>query len=197
MRTLPRESVLHVMRMIGAAGCSCPAHSHSFSGATSTTHNASKEYAVEMACSNIRYGNGVTQEVGMDLKNMKAKHVILFTDKTLSSLSPVTETVNSLQRNDVKFTVYDEVRVEPTDGSFQHAIDFMRGGEFDSVLAVGGGSVIDTAKAANLLTCHPESELLDFVNAPIGKGMGPTNPLLPLIAVPTTAGTGSETTGEL
>lgn len=199
--TFSRETVNHVMRAISAAGCSCPAHSQSFS-ANNHVHSShmhvqetSKEYAVEMACSNIRYGKGVTSEVGMDLKNLKTKNVLLFTDKTLSTLPPVIEGIRSLEANDVKFSVFDDVRVEPTDVSFQAAIDFMKSDNFDAVLAIGGGSVIDTAKAANLLSCHPENELLDFVNAPIGKALPVLRPLLPLIAVPTTAGTGSETTG--
>ena len=66
--------------------------------------------------------------------------------------------------------------------SFKDAISFARGGDFDSFLAVGGGSVIDTAKAANLYLCHPENDFLDFVNAPVGKGLPVNRALKPLIA---------------
>lgn len=195
-----KESVLHVMRTASAIGCRCPAHSQSFSGPTHHKCNSSsslnsKEYAVEMACSNIRFGNGVTAEVGMDFENLKAKNVALFTDKNLKTLPPVLEAIKSLERSGINYTVFDDVRIEPTDKSFQAGIDFAKKGQFDAFLAVGGGSVIDTTKAANLFLCHPGNELLDFVNAPIGKGLPTENDLKPLIAIPTTAGTGSETTG--
>merc|ERR1712156_680993 len=144
---------------------------------------------------NIRYGAGVTSEVGMDLVNMKAKHVGVFTDKNLAKLAPMRATVDSLTKAGVNFKVYDDVRVEPTDQSFIKASNFAKEHDFDAILAVGGGSVIDTAKAANLYASDPEAEFLDYVNAPIGKGLPVTVPLMPLIAIPTTAGTGSETTG--
>jgi len=194
-----REAVLRVLRSISATGCQCPAHSQSFSG--SPVHKCSAhasndvEYAVEMAASNVSDGNGVTAEVGMDLANMKAQKVGVFTDKNLAKLPPVLETIKSLERSGINFSVFDDVRIEPTDASFQKAINYARAENFDHFVAVGGGSVIDTAKAANLYLCHPENELLDFVNAPIGKGLPIKKALKPLIAIPTTAGTGSETTG--
>ena len=135
-----------------------------------------------MACSNIRYGAGVTAEVGMDLANMKAKNVAVFTDKTVANLPAMKTTVDSLTKNKVNFKVYDDVRVEPTDVSFKAAADFAKKGDFDVILAVGGGSVMDTAKAANLYSSDPEADFLDYVNAPIGKGKPVTVPLKPLIA---------------
>ena len=93
------------------------------------------------------------------------------------------------------FALYRDVRVEPTDESFLDAITFARTRPFDAFVAVGGGSTLDTAKAVNLYTTYPPAEFLDYVNPPIGKGLPVPGPLKPLMAIPTTAGTGSETTG--
>lgn len=159
-----------------------------------TTKNDT-DYAFEMAASNIRYGPNATQEVGMDLKNLHVKKVMVLTDPKIAKLRPALAVMESLTRNGIPHVVYDKVRVEPTDTSFKQAIEFARANHVDSFVAVGGGSVMDTAKAANLYSCYPDADFLDFVNAPTGKGRPVDKPLKPLIAVPTTAGTGSETTG--
>ncbi len=153
-----------------------------------------RDTAFEMATSNIRYGRGITAEVGMDLVDMGVGNVMVVTDPVLASLSPVATLLAALEDSGVRFQLFDRVRVEPTDRSFKEAIDFAVAGGFDGFVAVGGGSTIDTAKAANLYDSHP-ADFLDYVNAPIGKGLPAPGPLKPLIAIPTTAGTGSETTG--
>src|SRR2546427_937019 len=152
------------------------------------------EYAFELASSSIRFGRGVTREIGMDLAEMNAKRVMVLTDPNLARLSPVATTLESLRDNKISFALFDRVRVEPTDISFREAVDFATEGQFDAFVAVGGGSTIDTAKAANLYSTYP-ADFLDYVNAPIGKGKPAPGPLKPLIAVPTTAGAGREATG--
>jgi len=153
-----------------------------------------KEMAFEMAASRIRFGPGSTREVGMDAGDMGARRVMVLTDPVMRDLPPVAAVLESLDGQKIDYSLFDRVRIEPTDESFEEAIGFARSGEFDAFIAVGGGSTIDTAKAANLYSTYP-ADLLDYVNAPIGKGMPVPGALKPLIAVPTTAGTGSETTG--
>lgn len=153
------------------------------------------DYAFEMAVSSIRFGTGVTREVGMDLAELNARHVLVVTDPTVRALRPVQTVIESLERSRIRYTIYDRVRVEPTDESFLEAIAFARAGGYDAYVAVGGGSTIDTAKAINLYVTYPPADFLDYVNPPIGKGLPVPGPLKPLMAIPTTAGTGSETTG--
>lgn len=131
----------------------------------------------------------------MDFKNIGSQRVCVVTDKNVSKLDAMKQVVEGLTREGVEFTIYDNARVEPKDSSIKEAVDFSKNYAPDAFLAVGGGSVIDTAKLMNLYTNFPHASFLDFVNAPLGKGLPITKPLSPLIAVPTTAGTGSETTG--
>ncbi|KZV97241.1 iron-containing alcohol dehydrogenase 1 [Exidia glandulosa HHB12029] len=155
-----------------------------------------KEYAFEIAAANLRFGDGVTSEVGMDFKNQKATKIGVFTDRNVAKLLPMRVAMDSLQQHaGAPFEVFENVSVEPTEDSFREAMAFARKHNFSHFLAVGGGSVMDTAKAANLFTVYPEADLFDFINAPVGKGLPIAKTLRPLIAIPTTAGTGSETTG--
>ncbi len=153
-----------------------------------------KDTAFQMAASNLRFGPGTTREVGYDLQDLGARRVLVVIDPALRKTSIGETVLASIRAVNLDCDVFDAVRVEPTDRNFKDAAAFMAAGKFDSVVAVGGGSTIDTAKAANLYSTHP-ADFLDYVNAPIGRGLPVPSPVKPLIAIPTTAGTGSETTG--
>ena len=153
-----------------------------------------KESAFTMDTSSIKYGPGVTREVGSDMARLGARRVMVVTDPRLASSPSVETTMSALTEAGIEPVLFDRSRVEPTDASFRDAINFAVEAGVDGFVAVGGGSSIDTAKAANLYATYP-ADFLDYVNPPIGKGIPVPGPLKPLIAIPTTAGTGSETTG--
>ena len=140
------------------------------------------------------FGAGVLAEAGDNARELGLKRVALFTDPRMKASEHVATVKASLAAAQVDFAVYDTVVVEPTDASFQDAARFAAEGRFDGYVSVGGGSVMDTCKAANLYACHP-AEFMTYVNAPIGAGQKVPGAVKPHIACPTTSGTGSETTG--
>jgi hydroxyacid-oxoacid transhydrogenase len=152
------------------------------------------ETAFTMDTSSIKYGPGVTREVGYDMARLGARRVMVVADPHLADGEPVAVTLAALRGSGIDAVLYARVRVEPTDLSFKDAIQFALDGQFDGYVAVGGGSTMDTAKVANLYATYP-ADFLAYVNAPIGEARPVPGPLKPLIAIPTTAGTGSETTG--
>ncbi|HMM41933.1 MAG TPA: hydroxyacid-oxoacid transhydrogenase [Thermomicrobiales bacterium] len=147
-----------------------------------------------MDTSSIKYGPGATREVGEEMRRLGATRVLVVTDPRLSDSQAVQTTLESLRAAGIEAELYDRTRVEPTDASFLDAIAVATEGKFDGYVGVGGGSSIDTAKVANLYATWP-TDLLEYVNAPIGRATPVPGPVKPLIAIPTTAGTGSETTG--
>jgi len=152
------------------------------------------ETAFTMDTSSIKFGPGSTREVGFEIARLGAKRVAVVTDPRMAQIQPVAVVLESLRAEGVDAVLFDEVEVEPTDESFKAAIEFASDGDFDGFISVGGGSSIDTAKAANLYSTYP-ADFLTYVNAPIGEGAPVPGPIKPHIAVPTTSGTGSETTG--
>jgi hydroxyacid-oxoacid transhydrogenase len=128
------------------------------------------------------------------LADLLKERVLVFTDPNLRALPPVITVLEALEKHKIRASIFNRVRVEPTEESFREAASAAQADNFDAFVAIGGGSTIDTAKAANLYSCYP-ADFLDYVNPPIGRGQPVPGPLKPLVAIPTTAGTGSETTG--
>ena len=149
-----------------------------------------------MEMSPIKFGLGAAEEIGFDARRLGLRKVLIVTDRGLAALGLPDRVRALLDEQGVKADLFDGVAVEPTDRSMEEAADYARAKEVDGFVAVGGGSAIDTGKAVNLLTCYP-APLLDYVNKPVGRGVAVPGPLKPLIAMPTTAGTGSETTAVL
>ena len=142
----------------------------------------------------LKFGKGAADEIGYDLSQTGARRVLVVTDPGLAATGIPQRVAEQMTGFGIEVQVFDGSHVEPTDESMQRAIDYARStGPWDAYVAVGGGSSIDTAKAINLLTTNP-GELMDYVNVPVGGGNNPTEPLRPLVAVPTTTGTGAEST---
>lgn len=141
----------------------------------------------------IKFGLGAIAEVGEDLGQLGAGSCVLLTDPGVETTGIPQQVAEFISASGIGVTIYNRVAVEPTDRSWAEAVEFVRSGRWDAVVAVGGGSVIDTAKVANLLYTN-DGEILDYIAPPVGTGRKPKHPLLPLVAIPTTAGTGSEAT---
>ncbi len=154
---------------------------------------APNESVFTWAAPPLKFGVGALDEVSAEVAATGAGSCLVITDPGVRETGVPDRIHSQLVAAGIKAEVFDGVAVEPTDQSINEAVAFAREQDWDCFIAVGGGSSIDTAKAVNLLTTHP-GELLDFVTPPIGGGQAPWLPLKPLIAVPTTAGTGSEST---
>ena len=152
------------------------------------------ETAFSIDTSSIKYGPGVSKETGYELNRLGSKRVMVLTDHNVSKTEIFQNIIRSIKNSKIDIFLYDNVLVEPTDKSFKDAIKCAEEGSFDGFVAIGGGSTIDTAKAANLYSTY-QDDFLTYVNAPLGDGKSIPGPLKPLVAIPTTTGTGSETTG--
>ena len=157
------------------------------------TH-ATSETVFTYGSPQLKFGTGASAEIGYDLASLGARSALVVTDPGISATGLPQRVAEQMKAYDVTAVVFDGVHVEPTDESMRAAVEFAReNGPFDAIVAVGGGSSIDTAKAVNLLTTN-DGDLMDYLNAPVGRGLAPARPLLPLVAVPTTTGTGAEST---
>ena len=155
---------------------------------------AGNETVYTVAASAMKFGAGALAEIGDDARNLGMKRIGVFTDRNIVSTPSTEVLIKSLKDAGLEAEVFDQCHVEPTDISIEAATAFASDGEFDGFVSLGGGSVMDTAKAANLFSCYP-ADVMAYVNAPIGEGKPVPGELKPHIACPTTCGTGSETTG--
>lgn len=141
----------------------------------------------------LTFGPGASEEVGRELRRLGARRVMVVSDPGVAKAGITHKVRSSIEAEGIECETFERARVEPTLDSFQEAADFAADGGFDGFVGVGGGSSMDTAKAADLIATHP-APVLDYVAPPIGEGRMPPGPLMPLVAVPTTSGTGSEVT---
>jgi alcohol dehydrogenase class IV len=142
----------------------------------------------------LKFGPGAADEVGHDVAALGARRVLVVTDPGVLATGAPERVADGIRRAGLEVVVHDSAHVEPTDAALVAAADRARAdGPFDAYVAVGGGSAIDTAKAVDLLLTDG-GDLMDYVNVPVGAGRSPSRPLAPLVAVPTTTGTGAEST---
>jgi alcohol dehydrogenase class IV len=154
---------------------------------------SNNETIFTMEATPLKYGPGASEEAGWELKRMGVGRVMLTSDPGVVEAGITGRVRELIEAEGIEVEVWDRSRVEPTDDSFQAAADFAVDGDFDGFAAVGGGTSIDTAKVSDLIATHG-GEIMDYVNAPVGRGKKPPGPLKPLLAIPTTAGTGAEAT---
>ena len=146
-----------------------------------------------MEATPVKFGSGASADAGWELKRLGVKRVMMVTDPGVAALGHPERIKVLIEDEGIEVIVYDRARVEPTIDSLQDAADFAIEHDVDGFVSVGGGSSMDTAKVANLVSTHP-APVMDYVNPPVGEGKKPPSPLKPHLAIPTTSGTGSEAT---
>ena len=146
-----------------------------------------------MEATPVKYGAGASQDAGWELRRLGVKRAMLVTDPGVAALGHPERIKRLIEAEGIEVVFYDRARVEPTIESFQDAADFAIEHQVDGFVSVGGGSSMDTAKVANLVSTHP-APVMDYVNPPVGEGKKPPSALRPHLAIPTTSGTGSEAT---
>ena len=154
---------------------------------------SNRERAFRLETTPITFGRGVSEEAGWEMKRLGARRVMIVSDPGVVQAGITGKIREIIEAVDIECEVFDGVHVEPTLESLQEATNFAMEGAFDGFVGVGGGSSLDTAKVANLVATHP-APVIEYIYPPVGSGRKPPSPLKPLLAIPTTAGTGSEAT---
>jgi hydroxyacid-oxoacid transhydrogenase len=157
------------------------------------TPASDRESVFTLEATPIKFGPGAAADAGWELKRLGVERALLVTDPGVAAIGHPERVRKSIEAEGIEVVVYDRARVEPTLDSLQEAADFARDAAVDGFVSVGGGSSIDTAKVADLITTHPAA-VMEYVNPPVGEGRKPPSPLRPHLAIPTTSGTGAEAT---
>ena len=138
-------------------------------------------------------GAGAVKEVGKIIKEMGRSNVIVFTDRTIKNFSMVKDLLVTLKSEGLSANLFGEIGPNPVEEMVHNAGDYMKKVKPDGIVCFGGGSPIDTGKAANVVYTHGGT-VNDYDIAIGGIMKIDGSKLLPLIAIPTTAGTGTEVT---
>ncbi|HLL56787.1 MAG TPA: hydroxyacid-oxoacid transhydrogenase [Rubrobacteraceae bacterium] len=162
--------------------------------AEKTAAISERERAFKLETTPITFGPGASEEAGWEMKRLGAGRVMIVSDPGVVRAGITGKVREIVEAEGIECEIFDRVHVEPTLESLQEATAFAADGGFDGFIAVGGGSSLDTAKVVSLVATHP-APVMDYVHPPVGGGRRPPAPLKPLLAIPTTAGTGSEATG--
>ena len=157
------------------------------------TDGSARESMFTVEATPVKFGAGAAHDAGWEMRRLGGQRVFVVVDPEVRARGVAEPVLDSLAAAGLDLVLYSEVETEPSIAALERAASAAREARPDAFVAVGGGSAIDTAKVANLLYTHG-GEIMDYVNAPVGLGKQPPSPLRPLLAVPTTAGSGSEAT---
>lgn len=136
------------------------------------------------------FGAGAIENITAEAKNRAFEKALIVTDKDLVKFNVVKKVTDLLDKEGMAFEIYDEVKANPSVNVVKAGVEAFRAAGADYLIAIGGGSPIDTAKAIGIIINNPE-----FADVVSLEGVAPTkNPCVPIIAVPTTAGTAAEVT---
>jgi len=157
-------------------------------------YNLPNETVITLSNVEGKFGIGVSSEVGYEAKRLGLSYILVITDPNISQNTKILqEIVGYLEEYGLKVDIFDKAHVEPVDYEVEKAIEYAKRKNYDGFIGVGGGSSIDTAKIVNLYTTYPTETFKDYIAPPTGKGKTVPGKLKPTIAIPTTAGSGSET----
>ncbi|AIZ46271.1 alcohol dehydrogenase [Deinococcus radiopugnans] len=155
--------------------------------------NDERETIFTVEATPVKFGPGAALETGWELGRLGARRVFFVIDPEVWRLGLAEPVLDRIRAEGIDVTVYSDVETEPTLACFERAVAAAREADADTFAALGGGSAIDIAKVANLVVSDGGA-IMEYVNAPVGGGRQPGGALRPLLALPTTPGSGSEAT---